>query len=169
MVYNRAAHTFTFPSTAPLAELQSAIASHFSVAPAFQKLLSKGARITLPERTPLAALPATKLLLVGPSTATLDAQAREQDERRRKHDAWEYHQSKGQAKVRFTKAGGIDGTEQYRFQALKPFPPEVPQLEARKKMLERLSEDLAVREVMIKHEFVVGTLCVARWCLDRRS
>ncbi|KAL8290224.1 hypothetical protein RQP46_003163 [Phenoliferia psychrophenolica] len=156
--YNGQTHAFSLPPSSPLSSLQLSIAGHFNVAPSFQKLLSKGKRITLPEDSPLSSLPATKLLLVGPSASAVDAQAREQDERQRKHDAWEYHRSKGQAKVRNTTVAGIDGTEQYRFGVLRPFPETVPQLDKRRKMLERLSEDPAVRDSMIKHKFAVGTL-----------
>ncbi|KAK4699078.1 DNA-dependent metalloprotease WSS1, partial [Phenoliferia sp. Uapishka_3] len=158
VTYNRTTETFSFPPSAPLSSLHLALSAHFSVPLSFQKLLSKGSRITLPETALVSALPATKLLLIGPQSTIVDAQAREEDERRRKHEAFEYHRSKGQAKVRSTKLGGLDKDDQYRFGELRPFPESVPQLERRTKMLERLSEDPAVREVMVKHKMAVGIL-----------
>ncbi|KAM0746521.1 WLM-domain-containing protein [Meredithblackwellia eburnea MCA 4105] len=173
ITHSKASYTFTLSQSSTLDDLQTLIETRFSVPRSAQKVVFKGGvRIppspTTPSETFLASLlPSTssqpadqpyKAVLIGASSASLLAQSSLESERQRKHSAFEYHQSKPQYKVRNTSVGQIDETEQYKFYELKPFGPEVPQLDKREAMLKRLSEDPAVRDVMKRHKFVVGTL-----------
>lgn len=152
------------PSSTPASELQSLLQNHFSVSPSVQKLLTKGRRLDLTTNptTPLSILlgpsPSHKLLLIGAPSQALASLEADQALREAKHRAFEHHASRPQYKVARTGVAGVDEREQYRFHELRPFPEEVPSYEKRVRMLERLASDPAVRDVMVRHKFVVGVL-----------
>ncbi|GAA5861968.1 hypothetical protein JCM3774_001369 [Rhodotorula dairenensis] len=164
---------------APLAgssarELAVTIATALHLAPTSVKLVIKGKKVDLGEaRTetvaelippaPVAGSSSVKALVVGTKEQALDALKAEEDLRRRKHDAFVYHQqhaasAKPARRGIHTFGGGGDDPENYRFHHLEPFPKTVPHYERRVAMLERLAQDLAVRDVMKRHKFAVGVL-----------
>lgn len=160
-------HPFAFPPDTPLGRIQSALSDTFHVPPSAQKLLTKGRKLDSSDPcTPLSALlgpsspsaGATKVLLVGPASDALAALQADEDLRRKKHAAYERHASGPRQGVRRTGVGRVDETEGYRFLAVEPFAEEVPSYEARRKMLERLAGDEAIKDVMKRHKYVVGKL-----------
>lgn len=161
VAYSGTTHSFSLPPTAPLSDLHLLLSSHFHVPPNSQTLIHKGRKLPRDDpSTPLASLlPAgsAKLLLIGPREDVVQATAREEDERRRKHEAFEYHRGKGTYKVRSTVEPGVDDGR-WSFGEIRPFPEDVPQIGKRRKMLERLAADPAVKDVMVRHKFEVGIL-----------
>lgn len=160
-------HDFTFPPSTPLSSIQSALQAHFHVPPPAQKLLTKGRKLdTSDPSTPLSTLlgpssasaSATKVLLVGPASDALAALQAEEHLRQRKHAAFEHHASGPKYRVRKMGVHGVDEAENYRFHEVVPFPESVPSLEARRRMLDRLAGDPAVKDVMKKHKYAVGRL-----------
>lgn len=157
----------------PARELAVTIAAAFHLAPTSVKLVVKGKKVNLGEATtetvaeliPAASVGGStvKGLVVGTKAEALDALKAEEDLRRRKHDAFVHHQQHA-ASARparrgiHTFGGGGDDPANYRFHRLEPFPKTVPHYERRMAMLQRLEEDLAVRDVMKRHKFAVGVL-----------
>lgn len=159
VTYAGSAGSFTLPSSSLLSDLQTLLSTHFDVPPHAQKLITKGAKLTDPS-APLATLVRTgaKLVLVGAKRVDVDALRQEEETRRRKKSAFEYHAQHKHAPVRSTKVVELESDEAYCFHSIVPFPPEVPCEDVRKKMLERLAGDEAVRDVMKRHRYQVGVL-----------
>ncbi|GAA5981865.1 hypothetical protein JCM10908_004643 [Rhodotorula pacifica] len=153
-------------------ELAVDIATAYHLAPTSVKLVIKGKKVNLGEasvETVADLIPgavggsAIKALVVGTKAEALESLRAEEDLRRRKHDAYVHHQQHAAAarparRGVHTFGGGGNDPANYRFHHLEPFPKTVPFYERRRAMLERLSEDLAVRDVMKRHKFVVGVL-----------
>lgn len=158
---------------APARELAVDIATAFHLAPTSVKLIIRGKKVNLGEagvETVGEMIPGRgdtsvgiKALVVGTKAEALDALKAEEDLRQRKHAAYLYHQ-KHAAAARPARSGiqtlgdGGGGTANYRFHHLEPFPKTVPFYERRLEMLQRLAEDLAVRDLMKRHKFAVGIL-----------
>ncbi|ORY92533.1 WLM domain-domain-containing protein [Leucosporidium creatinivorum] len=162
---------FTLPCTsATLADLQHQLLELFDVEPSAQKiLLQKGKKLQLRDPTALIStlLPPNtsttttplKLLLIGPTSTSLTSLLTSQSLRQQKHSAYLHHAAHPHAPVRnTTDAAALSEKERWRFGVLRPFGGEVPCFEERRRMLERLSEDRAVRDLMERHKFVVGVL-----------
>lgn len=152
---------FTLPtSSATVLELQERLQSLFDVDLSAQKiLLPKGRKLPLdsPDAPLSTLLPPssspTKLLLIGPTSSSLSSLLHAQSERTAKRQAYAHHAAHPHAPVRnTTNAQAAAEQQQWRFGELRPFDAEVPCLEERRKMLERLSEDRAVRDVMERHK-----------------
>ncbi len=157
----------TFPPSTPLSRIQSALATAFHVSPPAQKLLTKGKKLDTSNpdislSTLLGSSSASsashKVLLIGPASAALAALQAEEKLRGRKHAAFAHHAQGPKYKVRSTGVHGVDEAANYKFHEVVPFPPEVPSLEARRKMLDRLASDPAVKDVMKRHKYAVGRL-----------
>lgn len=149
----------TLNYSATLSSLQQRLLELFDVSPSAQKLLlPKGRKLPLdapdtPLHTLLPSGVESKLLLIGPTTASLSSLLSTESSRSAKHAAFLHHSAHRPAPVRnTTNAAELAEKEQWRFMEIRPFPPEVPCLEQRRKMLERLSEDRAVRDVMERHK-----------------
>ncbi|BGP15922.1 hypothetical protein JCM10213_003648 [Rhodosporidiobolus nylandii] len=108
-----------------------------------------------------------KALLVGTKRSAMEEVQAAEELRQKKHAAFLFHQSHPSSRPSsssragihtLSSSGGADDPERYRFYDLQPFPPTVPQFEKRKAMLERLSNDAAVKDVMRRHKFAVGVL-----------
>ncbi|GAA5840600.1 hypothetical protein JCM5353_002081 [Sporobolomyces roseus] len=170
----------SLPPSTPISSFLSLLSSHFSINPTTSKLLSKGKKLSIPstsdtDETLLEFLEQNgltsstqdpskplKLLLIASRSSSLESLKSAEQLREKKRLAFEHHQSLAQFSKPL-KSGGVHGIgeddeERYRFLNLEPFPRNVPCFEKREAMLKRLSEDPAVREVMKKHKFVVGTL-----------
>lgn len=163
------------PLTAsPAREVAVDIATAFHLAPTSVKLIIRGKKVNLGEasvETVGEMVPAPgdtsviKALVVGTKAEALDALKAEEDLRNKKHAAYLHHQ-KHAATARPAQSGihtlggggGGGGTAEYRFHHLEPFPKTVPFYDRRLAMLQRLAEDLAVRDVMKRHKFAVGVL-----------
>lgn len=153
----------------PASELRDTLAAEFQLAPDSVKLVVRGKKLALAEAGPEPIgelLPSTpgqiKALVVGTKASALNALKDQEDLRRRKYDAFMHHQQHRMAaqplsSARIRTIGGDDPSN-YRFHHLEPFPRSVPFHERRAAMLERLAEDLAVRDVMKRHKFAVGVL-----------
>lgn len=156
--------SLSLSSSTPASTLQSLLFEHFSVPPSAQKLLTKGKKLDLaadpstPLSTLLGAAVSHKLLLIGPASEELAELEAVAADRVAKHRAFEHHASLPQYKVARTGVHGVDEREQYKFHRIVPFPEDVPSYDKRKRMLERLASDPAVRDVMLKHKYVVGVL-----------
>ncbi|GAA5956402.1 hypothetical protein JCM8115_001709 [Rhodotorula mucilaginosa] len=162
------------PLTAsPAREVAIDIATAFHLAPTSVKLIIRGKKINLGEasvETVGEMIPGPgdtsviKALVVGTKAQALDALKAEEDLRNKKHAAYLHHQQYAAA-ARPTRrgihtfgGGGTADPADYRFHHLEPFPKTVPFYERRQAMLQRLAEDLAVRDVMKRHKFAVGVL-----------
>lgn len=158
----------------PARDLQTRLASHFHLAPNSIKLVVKGKKLQLDDlgdRTvrdlvagAMSGTKGGKALVIGTRTTDLDALKAQEDLRRKKHDAFIHHQQRASAAKPLSSArirtigGGEDDPDHFRFHHLEPFPKTVPFHERRLAMLQKLSEDLAVRDVMKRHKFAVGIL-----------
>lgn len=181
---------FSLPRSSPLTDLISQLSSHFDLSPSSLKLVIKGKKISLvsssdsdqartvggafAEAFGSSAVAAgeggsaekpLKALLVGTKRSSFESVQAAESLRSKKHDAFLHHQSHrppppSRAGGVHTIANGEDDPERYRFYELQPFPETVPMLEKRMAMLKRLAEDPAVKDVMRRHKFVVGVLCV---------
>lgn len=151
------------PTSATLADLQRQLHELFDVEPSAQKiLLQKGKKLQLEDPTALLSslLPSNtssssplKLLLIGPTSSSLSSLLSSQSIRQQKHSAYLHHAAHPHAPVRnTTDAAELSEKEKWRFGVLKPFGEETPCFEQRRKMLERLSEDRAIRDVMERHK-----------------
>ncbi|KAM0787615.1 hypothetical protein ACM66B_003681 [Microbotryomycetes sp. NB124-2] len=164
-----------------IAELQDELCTLFHVDPSHQKvLLPKGRRLALdqPMLTVIQALRETitsafttttrqppltiKVMLLGPKLSVVEQMQNVERERDLKKRAFEHH-SRHKPVVASTLTNrirtiGSEDEEQFKFHLIKAFGKEVECFEERKAMLKRLSEDEAVRDVMKRHRFVVGTL-----------
>jgi len=158
---------FAFPPSTSMSSIQSAITTQFRVPPSAQKLLIKGRKLDLSNPDiPLATLlgPASssttphKVLLIGPASDALASFQADEALRQRKHDAFEHHAHAPKYKVKRTGVHGVDESANYKFHEVVPFPESVPSFEARRKMLDRLAADEAVKDVMKTHKYVVGRL-----------
>lgn len=152
-----------FPTSATLSDLQETIATEYSIDPAQQKLIHKGKRLESTTSIPLNSLLPTgaKVLLLGmdSQTAALNQAAIEQ--RVKKHEAFARHKSHPPQRVRNTStptSSEAQAKENYRFHQIVPFGREIPHYEKRLAMLERLANDEAIRDVMVKREFAVAIL-----------
>ena len=163
------------PLTAsPARELAVEVATAFHLAPTSVKLIIRGKKVNLGEagvETVGEMIPGQghtsvgiKALVVGTKAEALDALKAEEDLRHRKHVAYLHHRKHTAAArparsgIHTLGSGGGGGTANYRFHHLEPFPKTVPFYERRLAMLQRLAEDLAVRDVMKRHKFAVGIL-----------
>jgi hypothetical protein len=144
----------------------------FHVPPTAQKLILKGKQL-ITDASPISSLfpPHSKLLLVGPVSSDLAALQAADDLRRRKAAAYSYH-ALHRPSLRKTGQGTLEGPK-YTFLKIVPFPPSVPVMEKRERMLQRLVEDPAIIDVMKRHEFVVGTLTelhpITQVCIHYRA
>lgn len=159
------------PLTAsPARELAVAVATAFHLAPTSVKVIIRGKKVNLGDasvETVGEVVPwrgdTIKALVVGTKAEALDALKAEEDLLSKKHAAYLHHQ-KHAAAARPARSGihtlgsGGGGTADYRFHYLEPFSKTVPFYERRLAMLQRLAEDLAVRDVMKRHKFAVGVL-----------
>jgi len=155
---------FALPSaSATLADLQRQLEELFDVEPSAQKiLLPKGKKLQADDSTallssllPLNTSPSSpcKLLLIGPTSSSLSSLLASQSIRQQKHSAYLHHAAHPHAPVRnTTNAADLSEKEKWRFGVLKPFGEDTPCFEQRRKMLERLSEDRAIRDVMERHK-----------------
>lgn len=165
-----------------LASLADTLSNEFDLSPSSLKLLFKGKKLAIDggeadslqevlERTfgpTLVAESRTKpikALLVGTKRSEIEAMEAQDALRRKKHDAFLFHQ---QHQARPSSRSGVHSLSDsssdpahFRFHHLEPFPKSVPFFDRRKAMLERLAEDPAVKDVMRRHKFAVGVLCVS--------
>lgn len=146
--------------SATVLSLQQRLEDLFDVPAAAQKvLLTKGRKLAFhsPDELLVTLLPpstpgVTKLLLIGPTSASFSALQASHAEREAKHQAFQHHRLHRHAPVRnTTNAQESAELRRWKFGELKPFGAEVECQEERRRMLERLSEDRAVRDVMRRH------------------
>lgn len=143
-----------------IAALLQTLYDLFSVPPATQKIIHRGKQLQLlPPSTPISSVlpPGAKLMLIGAKEVELQSSQRAAEERQKKKAAFDYHKKNPGPKPRNTRVGGVEDGE-YGFERVVPFPPEVPSEDARKKMLDRLLNDEAIKDIMKRHQFSVGTL-----------
>lgn len=174
----------SLPPSSSVASLADTLSDEFDLSPSSIKLLVKGKKLAVGEgeagtleevleRTFGATAVAdsrtkpVKALLVGTRRSELEAMEAQDALRRKKHEAFLFHQ---QHQARPSSRSGVHSLSdssndpaQFRFHHLEPFPKSVPFFDRRKTMLERLAEDPAVMDVMRRHKFVVGVLCVCPW------
>ncbi|BGP24363.1 WLM domain containing protein [Rhodotorula toruloides] len=164
--------------TSSLAALANTLSNEFDLSPTSLKLLVKGRKLSpaddvvsdleevfkrtfgpfsvAQDRTrPL------KALLVGTKRSDLEAMQAEDALRRKKHNAFLFHQqhpARPSSRGVHSLSDSSNDPATFRFHHLEPFPTSVPFFDRRKAMLERLTEDPAVKDVMRRHRFAVGVL-----------
>lgn len=150
-----------FLASATLADLQRTITEQYSIDAMQQKLIYKGKRLDGMSSLSLSSLlpPGAKMLLLGMDNRAA-AEAQEAIELRQKKSlAFALHKSHPAPRVRNTSQPTTNAAkDQYRFHQIVPFGKEIPHHEKRLAMLERLANDEAIRDVMLKREFAVGIL-----------
>lgn len=168
--------------SARLSRLVSVLEQEFSVATSTAKLVAKGKKLDLslsanddPDETTiehfleLNRLVATtttttrpvKMLLIGPRSDALDALRDAEHVRDKKRLAFRHHASLAKLAKPTSTAVFVSTTtsDHYGFSKLEPFPETtVACFEMRSRMLERLSTDPAVLDIMKRHKFSVGVL-----------
>jgi hypothetical protein len=151
-------------STSSLTELQIIIHSLTKVNPSRQCLIFKGKKLDLIKSsqstlTSLGLINHSKLALIGTIDDELIKSNIANDQRLKKKAAYLYHSSHTTPQLRSTTIVSInDNDDAYSFQKIIPFPESVPCLNQRSKMLDRLSEDPAIRQIMISRKYQVGIL-----------
>ena len=153
-------------SSATIAELQSALEQAFHVPSHAQKLLlPKGRKINTTDRDALlvnqlqesgqdenAISTMTKLLLIGSTSAVLSSLESAQSQRSAKEAAFRHYSTHKPQPVRSTvSTQDLLDKDRYRFHVIRPFGKEVEEWDKRNAMLERLANDEAVRDLMVKH------------------
>lgn len=153
-------------SSTTLDDLAQLVSLSTLIAPEHQKLIHRGRRLdraTLGQRTlvELGLTEGSTVGVIGPQSEVMRAVREADDLRRKKREGYAYHAGR-HATVRTTTVRTVgDGDEErYAFARLVPFPPEVPCLEQRQRMLDRLAADPAVKDLMLRHKYHVGILWV---------
>ncbi|KAK1231892.1 hypothetical protein PQX77_004983 [Marasmius sp. AFHP31] len=131
-----------------------------SIPPPLQKLLYKGSKSAKPDEsitlTEAGIKDGTKIQLIGTTAKQLDKLKETESEQQRRDRIMRERAAKGPTKVRST--GTSSSTNlQYRFHKIEPLA-HLPNPASAKALLVRFSEDAAIRHVMQKHKFAVGTL-----------
>ncbi|KAK4051147.1 hypothetical protein OIV83_002969 [Microbotryomycetes sp. JL201] len=108
------------------------------------------------------ALGTIKAMLLGPTLSSVDKMHRYERERMLKKQAFDHHSRHKPVVLSSTRFKTIgqdeDDVDKFKFHEIKPFGKDVECFRERERMLNRLADDEAVRDVMRRHRFVVGTL-----------
>lgn len=159
-------------ATASLLDLSNSIYDTFRVSLTSQKLIFKGKLIDLNSNNLIQdsdfyltykrfnSSHKLNLILIGVQESDRLKLESEEQLRESKLNAFNKHKQSGSVKVRSTKirSFGEDDESNYRFLRVEPFPESIECFELRKKMLDRLSNDQAILDIMQKRKYVVGLL-----------
>ncbi|PFH50292.1 hypothetical protein AMATHDRAFT_48016 [Amanita thiersii Skay4041] len=178
ITYRGTQHTLSVPGDASFASLQLQLEKLTSVPPSLQKLLFKGRKATSDNRDEKVTLSemgikdGTKIQLLGATQKELGGIQIAESEKRRRDELTRRRANKPSVKVSFVQNGYAIKSRKfitsqvrptgrphtlYRFHQITPLPnlPDPPTALA---VLNRLSEDPAIKYVMQKHELSVGIL-----------
>ncbi|ESK87578.1 zinc metalloproteinase [Moniliophthora roreri MCA 2997] len=144
-----------------LSLLQQRLEELTSIPPSLQKLLYKGskAKHSNGDDTTLSEAgikDGTKIQLIGTTPKQLDGLKAEESEQQRKERIMRERAARAPTKLRSTGRANTSALS-YRFHEIVPLP-HLPNPEAARTMLNRLSDDPAIQHIMQKHQFSVGIL-----------
>ncbi|KAJ3857547.1 WLM-domain-containing protein [Lentinula lateritia] len=145
-----------------LAVLHARLEELTSTPPKLQKLLYKGKnskalddQVTL---TQAGLKDGMKIQMLGATANELDGVKAVEDDQQKRDRIMKERALKGPTKLRSTGSGSSSSDNlNYRFHNLIPLP-HLPNPSSALALLQRLSDDLAIRHIMQKHKFVVGVL-----------
>ncbi|KAI9062536.1 WLM-domain-containing protein [Trametes sanguinea] len=152
------AHPLSLLPDSTLAYLQARLQELTSVPPDNQKLLYKGKKTVPEDATILDAglKDGAKVQLIGPTAEELGGLKAAESEHQRRERILRERAQKAPVKVRSTgRASPSDA--RYIFHRIEPLA-HLPNPESARDLLTRLANDPAIRHVMHKHQFSVGTL-----------
>ncbi|KIL69103.1 hypothetical protein M378DRAFT_184386 [Amanita muscaria Koide BX008] len=161
--YRGSQHVVSVHPSSPLSSLQAQLEELTSVHPSLQKLLYKGKKTTSTsqnEDTTIAEAglkDGMKVQLLGATAEELGGMKKAENAQRKRENILRERALKPQAKVRSTGPPPSKAFTNYRFHELVPLP-HLPNPSAALEILTKLSEDPAIRHIMQKHQFSVGTL-----------
>lgn len=163
ILFNRQRIELDLDSNSTLLQLQASIYQFTQVSIARQSLIFKGKK--LDHNSPSSSLSELglkhqdKITLIGTIDHQLRIISEAADLRSKKQAAYYFHAARPTQTLRTTAIGSIgDNSDAYSFHKIVPFPPSVPCLKERSAMLDRLSQDPAIRQIMISRKYQVGVL-----------
>ena len=176
--YKGATYNLSLDPTSTLAAFATQLHDTTGVPASHQKLVYKGKRPSAPPETTLqdaGIRSGVKIMLIGPSSEELAKLQSAETEVHRREAILAQRAASGPSKVRVcsecpcnistdhlhsqirSTGKPSSSTEQFRFHKIVPLP-HLPNPAEATKILTKIANDPAIRHVMIKHEFVVGTL-----------
>ncbi|KAG8883883.1 hypothetical protein FRB97_005721 [Tulasnella sp. 331] len=161
--YRGSARSITIDSQTPFITLQSDIEALTSVPPELQKLLYRGKRPAPPTKDAsevtvedVGLKDGARVTLMGSTLEEISGMKNTEDEKHRRDEILRRRQAAGPSKLASTSRGSSSNL-QYRFHRIEPLA-HLPNPEAARDLLQKLSNDPAIRHVMEKHRFAVGLL-----------
>ncbi|KAJ1773912.1 hypothetical protein IW140_003150 [Coemansia sp. RSA 1813] len=150
------AKAFVLAETTTLGELRDMVADAFGVEPQNQKMLLKGGNFAHDTTAIEEAISENaRIVLVGTATRDLEAFKASTAKREEGRANRNLYMAKGASSIYRTRATQIGSDHGFQeFETL----PDFPDKERALKMLHKLANDEGVKQVMKKHEYLVGTL-----------
>ncbi|KAI0091495.1 WLM-domain-containing protein [Irpex rosettiformis] len=152
-------YSLSLPSVTTFEELQAELEELTSVAPKNQKVLYKGKKATLNVEGTIGDAgikSGVKVQLLGSTAEELGELRQVEGEFQRRERILRERASKSQPKLRST-GSASSSSIQFRFHSIEPLP-HLPNPSGARELLEKLSNDPAIRHVMQIHHFSVGLL-----------
>jgi len=163
VVYRGTSHSLSLNAIITLADLQLDIETLTSVPPGMQKLLYKGKRPLPPGKdasetsiNELGLKDGIKITVVGSTNQEISSIQNAEEQKQKREDIMRRRQAAGPSKVASTSRMSSSSL-QYRFHRIEPLP-HLPNPEAARDLLRKLSLDPAIKHVMEEHRFSVGLL-----------